>query len=56
VVSAVFEGSLVGRQAILTNMLDGDRIEFAIAPGSAAVDVCLATYSGERQEGPRPLV
>ena len=26
----------------------GDRVEFSIAPGSAAVDVMLCAYSGER--------
>ena len=26
----------------------GDRIEFSIASGGAAVDVCLATYCGDR--------
>ena len=25
-----------------------DRVEFAIAPGGATVDVCLATYGGDR--------
>jgi hypothetical protein len=33
----------------------GDRIEFSIAPGGAAVDVMLCAYSGERHHGPRVL-
>ena len=27
---------------------EGDRIEFSVAPGAAAVDVMLLAYSGER--------
>ncbi len=35
---------------------DGDRVEFAIAPGSAAVDVMLCSYTGERHRtAPRAL-
>jgi hypothetical protein len=33
----------------------GDRIEFSIAPGGAAADMCLATYSGDRHRAARVL-
>jgi hypothetical protein len=33
----------------------GDRVEFSIAPGFAAVDVILWAYSGERHRVPTVL-